>query len=307
MRVWVNTFLAETWAEDGDRVEIGELEARAEGYTGDKLPDGVLLLVAAVDCQSDRLVAEVVGWGRGEESWGVEFRTLPGRPDDPGTWDKLEAFLGKTWARADGQALRVVACGVDYGYFSDYVLKWTRRRFARGVLAVKGSNIDRAPIVSAVKRNNRYKAATMSVGTDQAKSLIFARLKANEEGAPGRVHFPGPAMGYDSQFYSELTAEELRLTFTRGFARREWHKTRPRNEALDLRVYGQAMLRWLNPDWDRLAKGKKSDVPKEPGPPGDWVPGRRAVSSGQNAPVGPAPARARGPGVRSFVRGWRRF
>ena len=38
------------------------------------LPDGVAVLTAGVDVQGDRLELHVVGWGRDEESWSIDYR-----------------------------------------------------------------------------------------------------------------------------------------------------------------------------------------------------------------------------------------
>jgi phage terminase large subunit GpA-like protein len=311
MRVWTNTFLAESYQEDAERVAASDLEKRAETY-GATLPNGVLLLTAGVDVQVDRLVLEAVGWGDGEESWGAAFKTIPGRPDDPKTWKRLDLELQKTWKREDGAELRLVAVGVDYNAWPDYVLKWTRTRFARGILAVKGSSQAGAPIVSAVRRSNRYKAAALSVGTDAAKSLIYARLKLKEAGA-GAMHFPDATQGYDGEFYSQLTAEELRISFRRGFAVREWHKIRRRNEALDIRVYGLAMLRWLNPDWLSVAKSqgrKGTEVPADPTKAGTINPDPGPVAKlAMVKPKAPParPAKLGGLPGRGWAKAWRRF
>jgi phage terminase large subunit GpA-like protein len=177
---------------------------------------------------------------------------------------------------------------------------------------VKGSNKADAPIVSSVRRNNRYKAATMSVGTDQAKTLIYSRLKLTEPGL-GYCHFPDVTQGYDPQFYSELTAEELRISFKRGFAVREWHKAEGRrNEALDVRVYALAVLRWLNPDWVKVAaKAKKSEappVPVNPAEPGTIAPDAGPAESQtlRLVKARPRPPRATFP-TRSFTRNWARY
>ena len=42
--------------------------------------------------------------------------------------------------------------------------------------------------------------------------------------------------------------------YSKGFPIREWHKTRPRNEALDARVYALAALKILNPNMPRLVE-----------------------------------------------------
>lgn len=308
MRVWTNTFLAESYIEDAERVVASEIQKRAVDY-GCEVPDGVLLLTGAVDVQGDRLVYEVVGWGAGEESWGIEYRTIPGRPDDARTWEKLDAALQRRWTRADGKSMHLQAVGVDCGNWKDYVLKWTRTRFARGILAVQGSNKAPDPIVSKISRSNRYKAAVLRVGTDQAKSLIYSRLKLTGD-EPGQLHFPGVAQGYDAEFYAELTAEELRITFKRGFAVREWHRTRPRNEALDVRVYGLAMVRWLNPEWAKVIRSQKPvEIPADPAKSGTIDPDPGPVSR-ENIPQKAAKKRSivgRKPLIRNFVSGWRRY
>jgi phage terminase large subunit GpA-like protein len=53
---------------------------------------------------------------------------------------------------------------------------------------------------------------------------------------------------------------------TRGFPRREWVKVRPRNEALDCRVYAMAALYILNPAWNVFAK-RRAVVQKQPEKP----------------------------------------
>ena len=58
---------------------------------------GVVLITAGVDVQDDRLEVELVGWGRDEESWSVDYRTLYGDPSSPGVWGELDAYLGETW------------------------------------------------------------------------------------------------------------------------------------------------------------------------------------------------------------------
>ena len=51
----------------------------------------------------------------------------------------------------------------------------------------------------------------------------------------------------------QLTAEKIVTRYYKGFPRREWVKTRPRNEALDLRVYAMAAFTALNTDINKLA------------------------------------------------------
>ncbi len=76
MQVWVNTALGETWEDRGGEVIAPEgLAARREAF-GDTLPDGVLILTAGVDVQKDRIEAQIIGWGEGEQSWVVDHRVI---------------------------------------------------------------------------------------------------------------------------------------------------------------------------------------------------------------------------------------
>ena len=92
LRVWVNTYLGETWEDQGEQVDDYELFTRRENW-GDFLPKECLLLTVGIDVQDDRLEVEVVGWGKDEESWSVDYRTIYGDPSSPGVWNDLDQLL----------------------------------------------------------------------------------------------------------------------------------------------------------------------------------------------------------------------
>ena len=50
---------------------------RAEHYKAE-IPEGVLLLTAAVDVQNNRFEVEVKGWARDYESWGIHKTEIYG-------------------------------------------------------------------------------------------------------------------------------------------------------------------------------------------------------------------------------------
>ena len=82
-RVFRNTVLAEPWQASGEAPAWEPLMRRRETYAIGTVPDGVLFLTAGVDVQRDRLVVEVVGWGRGKASWSIDYGMLPAIPT---TW-----------------------------------------------------------------------------------------------------------------------------------------------------------------------------------------------------------------------------
>ena len=62
LRVWTNVYLAETWEDQGERVDDYAVAERAETF-GDEIDENVVLITAGVDVQDDRLEIEIVGWG----------------------------------------------------------------------------------------------------------------------------------------------------------------------------------------------------------------------------------------------------
>lgn len=255
MKTWVNTFLAETYGEEREKVDMKGLINQRETYV--KLPVGALLLTAGVDVQGDRFEVTVYAWGVREECWGVCHRVIPGRYDTPQPWEAIDALLDESFEREDGLKLKVARMAVDSSAFTDHVYKETKRRFARGVVAVKGSSTAGQPVLGQPSRANKHKAVKYQLGVDTAKGIIMDRLRIAEPG-PGFYHFTDhrPA-GFDEEFFAQLTAEEMEIKKTRGFVKRVWVKTRPRNEALDIAVYALAALYQLNPNWSKLAENLK--------------------------------------------------
>ena len=89
LQVCVNTVFGETWAQQGDAPEWRRLYDRREEYRIGTVPAGGLFLTAGVDIQKDRIELEVVAWGRGKESWSVDYQVLEGKTAEAPVWAKL--------------------------------------------------------------------------------------------------------------------------------------------------------------------------------------------------------------------------
>src|SRR6202162_4031703 len=96
-QVFINTVLGETWALQGEAPEWQRLYDRREDYRIGTVPKGGLFLTAGVDIQKDRIEVEIVAWGRGKESWAVDYRVLEGDTSRPQVWDKLTGLLNETF------------------------------------------------------------------------------------------------------------------------------------------------------------------------------------------------------------------
>lgn len=248
----VNTAFAECWEESGEKISDDELMNRREDYV--TLPEGVLVLVAAVDTQDDRLEVEVAGYGVGNESWGVEYKVFYGDPSGEEVWARLDKYLQGTYEHDSGHKLHIAATCIDSGgHHTTSVYDFCKGKETRRIFAIKGGSGWGRPVVSAPRparygRNPRP-VKLFIVGVDEAKRIVHARLRIEEAGV-GYCHFPKT---YDERFFSQLSAEEIRTKFVKGARKKYWHQTKARNEALDLRAYQLAALTILDPDYELLA------------------------------------------------------
>lgn len=260
LKVFVNTILGESWEERGDFEDETVLLDRREEYGDTELPDGVLILTMAVDTQNDRLEYEVTGWGKGEESWGIEKGTIWGKPDDMKTWQSLDDKRRKVWKFADGSGLIVACTCIDSGgHFTDEVYLYCAERLQERVFPIKGEGGSGIPLVYKVSRNNKYKLPLVLLGVDSGKTAIMQRLKIQEPG-PKYFHFPKEeGRGYDQIYFKGLISERQVWRKQKGRIVSTWENIAKdkRNEPLDLRVYGLAALRLLNPNFDALEKRLK--------------------------------------------------
>lgn len=250
LKVWTNTVLAETWEERGDSVEQTELDRLFEPYGSEALPSEINVLTAGVDTQDDRLECEMVGWGDGEESWGVEYHVIYGDPAGDDVWKRLDDVLLKTWQREDGVLLRVQATAIDSGgHFTDRVLSFAAARARRRVYAIKGKGGEAVPIWPRRKSKSRNTGQDLYiVGVDTAKDAIHARWSIQGPG-PGYAHLPADSeLGYDADWCSQVMAEHRVTRYSQGrpYTRWEPKKKRARNEALDNRVYAMAAMKSLS-------------------------------------------------------------
>ncbi|MCK5770921.1 phage terminase large subunit family protein [Algiphilus sp.] len=198
---FINTALGETWEDRSRDVQPRELQNRAEPYGLREIPGGCLIITAGVDTQDDRLAVQLVGWGRGERCWALDWLEYPHSPGDPATWRWLAEYLNRPLENAWGKRMYVEATAVDSGgHYTHEVYGWVRSEPARRVIAIKGANTPNRPILagrpSHVDVNHAGKVikggvALWQVGSDTAKHTLLNRLMADKEAAPAdrMIHF----------------------------------------------------------------------------------------------------------------------
>jgi phage terminase large subunit GpA-like protein len=275
LKVWVNTSLGETWKEATEGVDHSGLISRKENW-GRVAPQGVVVITAGVDVQDDRLEAEIVGWGVGQESWSLQYHVLHGDPAQATVWQELDRVLGQSLQRSDGVVLNVGCSCIDTGgHYTQKVYEYCKAREHHRVFAIKGASQIGRPLVSRFSRTNKLRVKLFTLGTDTAKQMIYARLRIHQPGA-GYCHFPAE---YPEEYFRQLTSERVQTRFINGHPARHWVLAKGhRNEALDCRVYALAALYILNPNLDALVQemervhlNQKKPEPAQPDKGDSWI------------------------------------
>ncbi len=109
LKTFVNTCLGETWEELGEKIDHTGLLSRLEFY--DK-HDSIMLTTVGGDIQKDRIELEHIGWGKGKESWPLDYIVIPGDTTRPEVWSDLKDVL---------QQLHADAVCLDSGYNTSFV------------------------------------------------------------------------------------------------------------------------------------------------------------------------------------------
>ena len=256
LQVWINTALGETWEERGESVNENSILRRREDFDSE-LPKGVLILTAGVDVQKDRFEIEVVGWGRGYESWGIKYEKLFCDMTKQSAWDTLEEYLQKEYYFADGTGLLAACTFIDTGglYTTDtYKFLKNMNRKQRNIFGIKGMGGMGLPLLYKSSVNNSEKVKIFILGVDSGKEMIMSRLGIKEP-ASGYCHFPKSVeKGYDEEYFKGLTSEQR--VIKNGGRELIWVKksNSVRNEPLDIRNYATAAVELLRPNWDILER-----------------------------------------------------
>lgn len=258
-KVIMNTVFGEFYKQKGAFEDEQIFLRRRESY-GAELPNGVLLLTAAIDTQDNRLEYEVVGWGKEEECWGIRKGIVLGAPNQARTWKEIDNILDKTYHFADGKGLKVVRTFIDSGgHYTSDVYNYCQKNFHKQRFAIKGRGGPGIPLIYKIAKANNAKAPLILLGVDDGKQQIMDRLSIDSPG-PLYFHFPQDEgikelsdRGYDDLYFKGIISEHKKVYKRNGVLREVWETTKNvRNEPLDLRNYNLACMKSLQPDWVKL-------------------------------------------------------
>lgn len=247
LKTFTNTTLGETWEEDqGEKVEWEVLYGRREVYP--QVPERAVVLVGGIDTQDDRYEGRVWAFAPGEESWLVDRWILHGDPASDELRRKVGIKLAGLYTRVDGLLMKVERwCWDSGGHYTDEVYEESRKHGPQWVVPIKGANLYGKPIANFPRQRTKgSKVYLTEVGTDNAKELIYSRLRLQPQPGipvPGCIHLPANDELCDEAELRQLTAESKRLKIEKGQRVYRWDAGGRRNEALDCFVYALAALR----------------------------------------------------------------
>lgn len=243
LKVWINTALGEIFEEKGDAPEWERLFMKRERYEIGRIPAGGLLLVAGADVQKDRIEVEIVAFGRGRQSWSIDYRIISGDVSGGEPFRRLDELLNERFPHELGGSAMIRMLAIDSGYNTQDVYNWVRKYPPNRVMAIKGQHslnavLGMPRLVDIQIDGKKYERGMKywPVGVSILKTELYGllRLDRNPDGSypDGFCHFPE----YDEEYFRGLTAEEM-VVIGRRF---EWKKIRDRNEPLDARNYARA-------------------------------------------------------------------
>lgn len=270
LQSFVNTALAETWREPGEKPDWQVLRGRLEPYTlnseakRNPMPEGVLFLTAGIDVQRGNagkgwVRCDVWGWGRGRRSWLIDTHRIEGGIDEESTKQKLSDYVWNTKFRhSSGVEIQIECAAVDSGENAAEVYAWARAQKQLGRLIVvkgfdSGFSILGTPKKADITHQGKAAKAGVQVwpvNVSMAKRELYADLskQRREDGSTpdGYIHLPGDV---SEVWLKELTSEEWRQTRSRtGHIVGKWEQIQDRNEALDTRNYARAAASHLGID-----------------------------------------------------------
>jgi len=266
LQVWTNTKLAETWEDmSGEAIDPTGILKRRENF-GKHLPKDVAIITAGVDVQDNRLELEIVGWGKDEESWSLDYQVIYGDPSTPDLWNDLDKILSHSFIHSrDLGNFAITAVAVDSGgHYTDHVINYCDERKYKRFWAIKGSSNGNGVPIWPVRasQSKRLKKPVYVIGVNDAKETLMQRLRIENSGA-GYWHFPTHR---DQEWFNQITSEVIKTKYVKGRPTRTWQPRKEgiATEGLDCRVYAFAALRGLVRNWkldlNKLAH-KLSEIP----------------------------------------------
>lgn len=269
LQTFVNTILGQGWKSDGEEMDEGALQARAEPFGLDNVPADALVVTVGVDVQHDRLEATFLGWTVDGVALVLGHRVIWGQWDSEQTWAELDGMLKETFPHDLGGRIGVDAVAIDAGDGTtmEKVIAFCRPRTARKVLAIKGAAGNR-PMIERSNSKTKTGGRLWIVGVDTGKTRLFARLG---QGSMFRFSADLPAV-----WFEQVTSERAVVRYSKGQPTRSFQRIPGRRaEGLDCLIYAIAARQVVTVVMDDRRHALTQATPvaafKAAPKPGGWI------------------------------------
>lgn len=216
-------------------------------YSRGSIPVGYPLLTIGIDCQKDRVEAQIVAWGRDFRRAVIEYVVFPGHISEDGCRVMLDGLMAQTWRNAHGRPIQADMVAIDGNAWTEDVWGWVKKHPTSRLIMVRGVPSESAPLIAAVKKERntktgkvkRYSRRFFNFATSVLKMGLYRNLAKDDPLQRGFVALP---RGLEDEFYRQLTAESRKAVRTKsGFVKYEWVKDPAQaNEGLDTHLQAEA-------------------------------------------------------------------
>ncbi|MDR0785581.1 MAG: phage terminase large subunit family protein [Treponema sp.] len=224
----------------------------------------VLIVIASVDVQPDKLYVDIKGYADGGATWTLEFFEIKGKTADfNGPWDELDTVLSeRRYSGTDGRVYGIQIALVDSGYNAEWVYSYAGRHYA-GVYACKGFDYLAAGETyqlfsrGALERIGQAQAYKINTGKlkDRISNALMSSFWKGGEFQP--AWYPNFPEDFRDDYFRMFEAEsktEVRDVLTNQFKKTVWKlKYGAANHAFDTYVYNLAALEIFAEDYCRRA------------------------------------------------------
>jgi len=223
----------------------------------------ILIVIASVDVQADRLYVDVKGYSYGGVTWTLEFFALEGNTAEfNGVWDRLDRIISnKRYIGTDNKIYKIEITMVDYGYNATWVREYVDRHKGLGVFACKGKDYLQSDETyqffspAASQRMGYYNF--LHVSTGKLKDLISNSMTTSYwAGRPDLQPwwYPNFPEDFGDDYFKQFEAEvrkERRDPITKQVKGYVWEQVSQDNHAFDTYVYNLAGLELAAEHWCR--------------------------------------------------------
>jgi phage terminase large subunit GpA-like protein len=252
------------------------LRDRAENYTYGEVPeveskiidgieryDGGLVLCGGIDVQGDRIELHVVAFGKGMQSWSVDYRIFYGDTsniDDP-CWIALDEHVYSKTYRICGVEQLISMCAIDSGFDpkfmrrdKDYAEKshvvydFVSERQDKFIAIMGSDDTKMLSLIKETRVQTHYRLTKRyNVAVSLAKEIIMSNI--DKLGGSRAIHFPknmlvdGIKTLVPDQHFKQFLSERYQEISPGKYG---WEKIFQRNEVLDTFIYARAAAEYRN-------------------------------------------------------------